>query len=249
MRVKTWLVAPITVWAVLICALWPSTATAQIRYPPPAPYGYVGPDSSLRIEVKPKEAAVYVDGYYAGVVDDFDGVFQRLHVLPGQHEVVIYLDGYRSLRQQLYLSPNSSRKIIGTLERLEPGEPSEPPPLPLGPPSAQQFPGARPPLPRRGGPPPPPPDRQPPPPDRQLPPVEPASALGTVVIHVQPSGADILIDGQRWNGPTGDERLVVQLSDGSHAIEIRKEGYRTYRTEIQIQRGETSPLNVSLTRQ
>jgi hypothetical protein len=26
----------------------------------------------------PKEAAVYVDGFYAGVVDDFDGVFQSL---------------------------------------------------------------------------------------------------------------------------------------------------------------------------
>jgi len=250
-RVKTSLVASITVWG-LFCLLWPVTATAQFRYPMPAPYGYgYGPDSSLRVEVKPKEAAVYVDGYYAGIVDDFDGVFQRLHVVPGQHEVVIYLEGYRSLHQSLYLSPNSTRKILGTLERLEPGEPSEPPPVPLAP-SAQQFPGARPPLPRRGGPPPPPPSGPPAPPlppDRQSPSPEPASAMGTVVIRVQPAGADVLIDGARWNGPTGDERLVVQLADGSHVVEIRKEGYRTYKTEIQVQRGQTSPLNVSLTKQ
>ena len=29
----------------------------------------------VRLQVRPRGAAVYVDGYYAGVVDDFDGVF------------------------------------------------------------------------------------------------------------------------------------------------------------------------------
>jgi hypothetical protein len=37
---------------------------------------------SLRVLVDPAEARVYVDGYYAGVVDDFDGLLQRLHVSP-----------------------------------------------------------------------------------------------------------------------------------------------------------------------
>ena len=32
--------------------------------------------------VDPAEARVYVDGYYAGTVDDFDGLFQRLNVSP-----------------------------------------------------------------------------------------------------------------------------------------------------------------------
>src|SRR5579862_5110772 len=44
------------------------------------PYRYEA--SSLRIEVKPKQAEVFVDGYRAGVVDDFDGVFQRLYLPP-----------------------------------------------------------------------------------------------------------------------------------------------------------------------
>ena len=39
------------------------------------------------------------------------------------HEIVVYLDGYRSLRQRLYVSPNSTRKIEGTLEKLAAGEP------------------------------------------------------------------------------------------------------------------------------
>ena len=51
----------------------------------PYPYLYPGPlypdqygyrvrygEASLRLEVKPKDAQVYIDGYYAGVVDDFD---------------------------------------------------------------------------------------------------------------------------------------------------------------------------------
>src|SRR5262249_50111827 len=54
-------------------------------YPPYYPYRYLAPEASVKFEVKPKEAEVYIDGYYAGIVDDFDGVFQRLHVEPGEH--------------------------------------------------------------------------------------------------------------------------------------------------------------------
>ena len=46
-------------------------------YPPYRGYAWI-PARRSGIEVKPKEAEVYVDGYYAGIVDDFDGTFQRL---------------------------------------------------------------------------------------------------------------------------------------------------------------------------
>jgi hypothetical protein len=36
------------------------------------------------------------------------------------------------------------------------------------------------------------------------------------------------------------------LSEGSHHVEVRKSGYRTYSSEVQVRRGETVPLNVSL---
>ena len=79
------------------------------QYPyPPYPYRYAyqayEPDASVRLEVKPKQAEVYVDGYYAGIVDDFDGTFQRLHVPPGAHEIELWLDGYRTVRQQVHLT-------------------------------------------------------------------------------------------------------------------------------------------------
>ena len=40
--------------------------------------------SSLRIQVPQRDAEVYIDGYYAGRVDNFDGTFQRLHHRAGR---------------------------------------------------------------------------------------------------------------------------------------------------------------------
>src|SRR5215210_4971661 len=92
----------------LLTLALPMSASAQWRYPPYYPaYRYAEPESNLRVNVQPKEASVYVDGYFAGTVEEFDGRFQRLHVLPGEHEIVVYLEGYRSLKQRLYLSPRA----------------------------------------------------------------------------------------------------------------------------------------------
>lgn len=104
-------------------------------YPPPYAYRYGGSESDLRLAVTPREASVYIDGYFAGHVDDYDGMFQRLHVEPGAHEITIHLKGYRSLREKMYLSPNATRKISGKLEPLSAGEPDEPTPVPVNPPS------------------------------------------------------------------------------------------------------------------
>ena len=74
------------------------------------------------------------------------------------------------------------------------------------------------------------------------------SIFGSLVIRVQPAGAQVLIDGEHWTAPGDDERLVVQLAEGAHQVEIRMEGYRPFSGEIQIRRGETTPLNVNLAR-
>lgn len=241
----------------------PSVAQAQwypYPYPYPRyPYSYYAIDnlrSAVRVEVSPKDAEVYVDGYYAGIVDDFDGTFQRLRVTLGQHEIVVRHDGFRSLRENVYLTPDSTRHIKARLEPLAAGAPNEPPPTPINPPVAAGEPGENgyppngpvmmPPGARR------PPMRRMPPPEQpqEPPPPQPASGessnVGALVIRVQPSDADILIDGERWRGPQGEERLVVQLPEGTHRIEIQKDGFQSYSGSIDIRRGETSPLNVSL---
>jgi uncharacterized membrane protein len=67
---------------------------------------------------------------------------------------------------------------------------------------------------------------------------------------VQPSDADILIDGERWRGSESQQdRLIIQVAEGRHTIEIQKNGFRTYVTEVDVRRGETTTVNVSLTAQ
>ena len=95
------------------------------------PYAYnVYPESNIRTQVTPKDAAVYVDGYYAGRVSDFDGALQRLHVTPGGHSITFYLDGFRTLTQDVYVRPDSTVKMNEEMQRLAPGETSAPVPTP-----------------------------------------------------------------------------------------------------------------------
>ena len=94
------------------------------------PYG-VYSSGSVRTEITPKQTEVYVDGYYAGVADNFDGAFQRLHTTPGGHVVTLRLEGYRTVTENIYVRPDSTSKLKGTMEKLAPGEVSQPvPPAP-----------------------------------------------------------------------------------------------------------------------
>ena len=51
------------------------------------------------------------------------------------------------------------------------------------------------------------------------------------------------------NVPADNERLVVQLPAGAHRVEIRKPGFGSYVSSIDIRRGDETALNVSLTRE
>ncbi len=83
--------------------------------------GYVN-SGAVRIEVKPKDARdemeVYVDEAQAGVVDNFDGAFQRLYLPPGKHEIEIRLDGYQPIRMAIFVSAGSTYHIRGRMESL-----------------------------------------------------------------------------------------------------------------------------------
>jgi uncharacterized membrane protein len=72
-----------------------------------------------------------------------------------------------------------------------------------------------------------------------------ADEFGTLSVRVQPADAEIAIDGERWEAP-GGERMVVQLSAGTHRLEVRKNGYRTYTSTVSVRAGETTTLNISL---
>ena len=207
-------------------------------YPPYPPYryGYYDASADLRLQVTPRTAEVYVDGYLTGTVDQFDGVFQRLHTPLGEHEITIYAPGYRSITQRMLFRPLESYKIRETMQPLGAGEPPETRPAP------SERPASQPPVPRRGAPAERPDDR-----NRGQAQVERGDdQYGAIAVRVQPSDAEVWIDGERWEGSSG-ERVLVQLSEGSHRVEVRKSGYRTYGSTVRIRSGETVTLNVSLT--
>jgi hypothetical protein len=225
------------------------------QWGPYPPYGYYRGwiDAAVRLEVNPRDAEVYVDGYYAGTVDDFDGTFQRLRVEPGAHDIEIYKEGFRPLRQKAYLTADNTFRIRQALQPLPPGEQMEPRPQPANPPQAGQPYGQQPqgaPMPRgRGGRPAPPPPQGGDPRGNQPPEPRggrPSGAYGSVSIRVQPADAEVSIDGDVWRGPSGQDQLVIDLAEGSHTVEIRKPGFRTYVTQVDVRRGETASVNVSL---
>ena len=215
------------------------------------PYGYgyynaAGYVSSLKVQVANKafkDAEVYVDGARAGVVEDFDGLFQSLHVKPGSREIVLYKEGFRSARQAVYVEPFDEKKLKFTLEPLRDGETQDPRPT-LPPPGVEPDPArgdrhytlhARPTA---------NPDVEPEPQQQR----EADARFGTLSVRVQPADAEILIDGERWNASAQPERLSLKLAAGRHKVEVRKDGFVTYTEDVLIRDKATMTLNVVLTK-
>ena len=78
------------------------TATAATGLTGPTYQIYGG----LRLKVKPRKAEVFVDGYFAGVVDDFDGAFQQLNLDVGPHRIELRAAGYESISFEIRTQPD-----------------------------------------------------------------------------------------------------------------------------------------------
>lgn len=79
------------------------------------PYGYT-PDyyfnpipghlyGGLRIVNAPRDAQVFADGYYVGIVNDFDGVFQHLNLEAGPHHIEINEPGLEPVAFDVDIAP------------------------------------------------------------------------------------------------------------------------------------------------
>ena len=64
---------------------YPYGYTPRGYYDPQPGYSYGG----LRITGAPQIAQVFADGYYVGIVNDFDGIFQHLNLEAGPHQIEI----------------------------------------------------------------------------------------------------------------------------------------------------------------
>jgi hypothetical protein len=99
-------------------------------YPPAIPYpAYAGtyavPSTGalyggVRLEVAPHDAAVYVDGYYAGIVEDFDGAWERVALAPGPHRFEITAPGLETLSFDVNVRPSETIRYRGEMLRVAP---------------------------------------------------------------------------------------------------------------------------------
>jgi hypothetical protein len=71
----------------------------------------------LRLDVSPRHAQVYVDGYFAGTVDDFDGAFQGIRLAPGAYRIDIVAPGYETLTFDVRITPGQKVRYRGELYR------------------------------------------------------------------------------------------------------------------------------------
>ena len=215
----------------MLTVLMAGIAHAQwFPYPSPYPGPVIGGlfhdnrVATVRTRVTPRETQVFVDGYAAGTADDFDGVFQRLQLIRGQHEITLYLPGYRTYRENVYLNPGSNHDVRHTMAAHAAGEADDAAPVPRFPPM--------------GGP------GMPPGPGR--PPVTPAGQYGVLTLRVQPADARVLVDGEEWRSSQPQDRLSLQLGSGRHHLQIERPGFQGFSGDVDIRAGETSTLNVSL---
>lgn len=79
------------------------------------PYRYGYPTGELRLDVDPSHAEVWVDGYYAGQVDDFDGFWQGLVLEEGPYTIEIVAPGYEPLRFDVRIQPGRKTTYRGDL--------------------------------------------------------------------------------------------------------------------------------------
>lgn len=183
-------------------------------------YGYYG-SGAVRLQVQPNEARVFVDDCYVGVVDDFDGSFQRLQLPPGRHEIAVKLRGYRTHRFHIYAAPGRTTRLRYDMTQGT-GE-DEPDDLAgEGSPSADRE-GAT----YRGS--------------RRADP-----GAGEVRMTVRPEDASVYVDGE-FQG-VGEEVRRLDLSPGRHRIEVARPGYRGAERDLEIVAGQPAALDVELSR-
>jgi PEGA domain. len=77
-----------------------------------APHATV-PDvtATLKLDIKPKRAAVFLDEKYVGHASEFGGKFRSMKISPGKHKVRVELPGYRTFLTEVDLLANQETEV------------------------------------------------------------------------------------------------------------------------------------------
>lgn len=84
-----------------------------VQYAPAYGHDFGG----IRLRIRPRDAQVFVDGHYAGIVDDFDGTFQQLRLEPGGHRVEVRMPGFEDFAMDVHVQPG---RTVTLREELRP---------------------------------------------------------------------------------------------------------------------------------
>ena len=76
--------------------------------------------ASVKLKVKPRDAEVWVDGYYAGTVDDFDGMFQALRLDSGAYRIEVRKPGFETLTFDVRVQPDRNITFRGEMRPAVP---------------------------------------------------------------------------------------------------------------------------------
>ena len=75
------------------------------------------PVGGVQLDIDPRNAQVYVDGAYVGVVEEFSGYFRHLDLAAGPHSIAIVASGYEPLILDLIVAPGRTLTQRATLPR------------------------------------------------------------------------------------------------------------------------------------
>ena len=212
---------------------------------------------ALDLDVHPEEAEIWIDGRRVGIADNFDGFPEYLVLPEGDHEIVIYHPGYRTIHREYAVYEGV---LIEVDDRMDEGESLTP---------AEIFERE---TPRRdarvernrvrredadrdrweedwrrrerdAAPAPPAGESERRPAEaRPVPRAETSEARLT--LRVSPPDASIYLDGEFLG--LAEDWADFYLSPGSHRIDVVRPGYESVDETVDLEPGETEELRIEL---
>jgi PEGA domain len=67
--------------------------------------------STLKLDIQPGRAAVFLDGRFVGHAGEFGGTLHSMLISPGKHTIKVELPGYRTFETEVDLLPNQKSEV------------------------------------------------------------------------------------------------------------------------------------------
>lgn len=103
---------------------YPAYGYPAYGYVAPYGFGYGGysgrPYGGIRIDLPERDAEVYVDGYFVGIVDNFDGALQQANVEAGPHRIEVRAPGFETIVFEVNVEPGRTITYRGSMRPLRP---------------------------------------------------------------------------------------------------------------------------------